>query len=127
MLVAAGVAFVRKGQSSSPLRLAIGWTLVGLAVVGIFHVANGTDDIGDLDRLGRSGGLLGALVGGPLEALLAPAGGIVLLLRVGIGGALLITSTSVKTMADADRARASAAPPARSCAPAARRCATCRR
>jgi S-DNA-T family DNA segregation ATPase FtsK/SpoIIIE len=99
VLVAAGVAFVRKGQSSSPVRLAIGWTLVGLAVVGICHVANGTDDIGDLDGLGRSGGLTGALVGGPLEALLAPAGGIVVLLLAGIGGALLITSTSVRTMA----------------------------
>ncbi|MET0326131.1 MAG: DNA translocase FtsK 4TM domain-containing protein, partial [Ilumatobacteraceae bacterium] len=99
VLVAAGVAFVRKGQSSSPVRLAIGWTLVGLAAVGICQVLNGSDDIGDLDDLGRSGGLLGALVGGPLEALLAPAGGIVLLLVAGIGGALLITSTSVKTMA----------------------------
>ena len=116
VLVAAGVAFVRKGQSSSPLRLAIGWTLVGLAVVGICHVANGTDDIGDLDGLGRSGGLVGALVGGPLRGA-AGAG------RrrssccslVGIGGALLITSTSVKTMATRTGRGRRPGRPARSC------------
>ena len=99
VLVAAGVAFVRKGQSSSPLRLAIGWTLVGVAVVGIFQVINGPDEFGELDELGRSGGLLGAIVGEPLQALLAPAGAIVVLLGAGIGGALLITRTSVRTMA----------------------------
>jgi S-DNA-T family DNA segregation ATPase FtsK/SpoIIIE len=99
VLIAAGVAFVKKGQSSSPLRLAIGWTLVGIAVVGIFQAINGPDELGELDELGRSGGLLGAIVGEPLQALLAPAGAIVVLLGVGIGGALLVTRTSVRTMA----------------------------
>ena len=99
VLVATGVALIKKGQSSSPWRLAVGWALVGLAVVGIFQVVNGPDDVGELDELGRSGGLLGALVGEPLQALVAPAGAIVVLLLAGIGGALLITRTSVRTMA----------------------------
>ena len=49
VLVATGVALIKKGQSSSPWRLAVGWALVGLAVVGIFQVANGPDDVGELD------------------------------------------------------------------------------
>ncbi len=38
VLVAVGVAFVRKGRSSSPLRLVLGWGLVGAATLGMLHV-----------------------------------------------------------------------------------------
>ena len=40
-LVVAGVSLVRKGQSSNPTRLVIGWGLVGLAAIAIAHVVNG--------------------------------------------------------------------------------------
>jgi S-DNA-T family DNA segregation ATPase FtsK/SpoIIIE len=98
-LVAAGVALVSKGRSSSPVRLGIGWGMIGLAVVGIAHVVNGPDGVTDLDDLYTSGGLVGAVGAEPLQAVLAPAGGFIVLLALGIGGALLITRTSVKTMA----------------------------
>ncbi len=98
-LVAAGVALVSKGQSSSPGRLAIGWGMIAMAVVGIAHVLNGPDGFTDLDDMKTSGGFIGALGAEPLQALLAPAGAFILLLALGMGGALLITRTSVKTMA----------------------------
>ncbi len=98
-LVAAGVALVSKGRSSSPVRLGIGWGMIAMAVVGIAHIINGPDGVRDFDDMYSSGGLIGAIAAEPLQALLAPAGGFILLLALGIGGALLITRTSVKTMA----------------------------
>ena len=98
-LVAAGVALVSKGRSSSPVRLGIGWGMIAMAAVGIAHIVNGPDGVRDLDDMYTSGGLIGAIAAEPLQALLAPAGGFILLLALGIGGALLITRTSVKTMA----------------------------
>jgi S-DNA-T family DNA segregation ATPase FtsK/SpoIIIE len=98
-LVAAGVSLVRKGQSSSPTRLVIGWGLVFLSAIAIAHVVSGPSRLGDIDELYRSGGFAGAAVGGPLEALLSPVGGIVVSVGLGVAGALLITQTSLRTMA----------------------------
>ena len=93
------MALVSKGRSSSPVRLGIGWGMIAMSVVGIAHIINGPDGVRDCDDMYSSGGLIGAIAAEPLQALLAPAGGFILLLAVGIGGALLITRTSVKTMA----------------------------
>ena len=38
VLVSSGVALVKKGQSSSPTRLMIGWGLIGVAVLGLLHI-----------------------------------------------------------------------------------------
>ena len=99
VLIAVGVSLVRKGRSASPMRLIIGWSLVALATLGLLHVFGGPQSFTDLDELDDAGGLLGALVGEPLEALLATGGAAVLLIGVVIGGALLITQTSLRTMA----------------------------
>ncbi|MFP5488688.1 MAG: DNA translocase FtsK 4TM domain-containing protein, partial [Acidimicrobiia bacterium] len=107
LLVSSGVALVKKGRSSSPTRLVIGWGLVGIAVLGFLHVLRTpdslnpfADDAPDVRTLGESGGWIGAAVGGPLEALAATAGATVILLAVLVGGALLITSTSLRTLAE---------------------------
>ncbi len=56
VLVASGVALVKKGQSSSPTRLVIGWGLVGLALLGMFHIVREPDSLTDLDAgRGRRG------------------------------------------------------------------------
>ncbi len=99
VLIAVGVSLVRKGRSASPMRLIIGWSLVALATLGLLHVFGGPQSFTDLDELDDAGGLLGALVGEPLEALLATGGAAVLLIGIVIGGALLITQTSLRTMA----------------------------
>ncbi len=98
-LVAAGVSLVRSGQSSSPIRLAIGWGLAWLAFIAIAHVVNGPDSVDDFDGLVDSGGLLGAALGAPLQGLLSPVGAVVVAIGLGIGGALLVTQTSLRTMA----------------------------
>ena len=98
-LISGGVALVKKGQSSSPVRLMIGWGLVGVATLGLLHVIRDPESLTDFDGLGEAGGLIGGAIGEPLRALLATAGAVVVLLALGVGGALLITQTSLRTMA----------------------------
>ena len=100
VLIAVGVALVHRGRSSSPFRLVLGWGLMALSSLGFLHVVRGPDKISaGFDELGKAGGWLGALVAEPLQALLASAGAIVVLLAAFVGGLLLVTSTSLRTMA----------------------------
>ena len=100
VLVALGVAFLRRGRTASPVQLAIGWSIVSLSALGLLHVLFGPDKISDgADEVVDAGGYIGALVGAPLEALLAPAGAAVVLTAVLLGGALIITRTSIRTFA----------------------------
>jgi S-DNA-T family DNA segregation ATPase FtsK/SpoIIIE len=99
-LISAGVSLVRRGQSSSAVRLLVGWGLAWLALEGIAHVINGPRSFSDWDSLSDSGGILGATVGAPLEALLSPVGAGVILVGIVIGGVLLVTQTSLRTMAE---------------------------
>ncbi len=99
VLVSAGIALVKKGQSSSPVRLGIGWGMIGAAVLGFLHVVRDPASFTDLDGLGDAGGWVGAVIGEPLEALVATVGAVVVLIALLVGGALLITQTSVRTMA----------------------------
>ncbi|MBK5333886.1 MAG: DNA translocase FtsK [Ilumatobacteraceae bacterium] len=98
-LVAIGVALVGKGQSIRRFRLAIGWGLLGLSLLGLLHVVRGPDKImASFDTLGRAGGWIGALVGEPLRSLIASGGAIVVLVATSIGGALVLTGASLRTM-----------------------------
>jgi S-DNA-T family DNA segregation ATPase FtsK/SpoIIIE len=96
-LVAVGVAFVRSGRSSSPFRLTIGWVAAGVAVLGLVHLAK---DPGDLDGYVDAGGVIGSGVAEGIAALLAPAGAAVVLALIALGGLLLVTRTSLRTMAE---------------------------
>lgn len=97
--VAVGVAFIRDPRSASPKRLAIGWVMVALAVLGLLQVFRSPDGFSDLDGLYDAGGFVGGALGAPLEALIAPAGAALVLIALLVGGAMLITTTSLKTMA----------------------------
>ncbi|MEP7048221.1 MAG: DNA translocase FtsK [Ilumatobacteraceae bacterium] len=98
-LIAIGAALVGKGQSMRRFRLAIGWGLLGLSLLGLLHVVRGPDKImADFDTLGKAGGWIGALVGEPLRSLIASSGAIVVLVATGIGGALVLTGASLRTM-----------------------------
>ncbi len=100
VLVAIGVSFLRKGRSASPFQLVVGWSLMSLSVLGLLQVARGSERLSDAaDGIDDAGGWIGALVGTPLEALLATAGAAVVLIVVFTAGALLVTRTSVKTFA----------------------------
>jgi S-DNA-T family DNA segregation ATPase FtsK/SpoIIIE len=98
-LVAIGVSFIRKGRSSSPTRLVLGWGLVGAAALGLLHIIRDPESFTDLDGLGEAGGWLGAVLVEPIATLIAVPGAIVVMLAMAVGGALLITQTSLKTMA----------------------------
>ena len=118
VLLVSGGALVRKHVSSSPVTIALGWGLILLSVLGIIHIVRTPDSLTTFQdgegvtTLGEGGGWVGALVGGPLEALLASVGGIVVLVAVLIGAALLITQTSLRTMAEsASRGAAAVARP----------------
>lgn len=118
VLLVSGGALVRKHVSSSPVTIALGWGLILLSVLGIIHIVRTPDSLttfqdgDDVTTLGEGAGWVGALIGGPLEALLAPVGGIVVLVAVLVGAALLITQTSLRTMAEsASRGAAAVARP----------------
>ncbi len=100
VLVGIGISLVHRGRSTSPLRLIIGWSLIAVATLGLLHVIGGPEGFTDLDELDDAGGLIGAAVGEPLETLLASAGAIVVMIGVVVGGALLVTQTSLRTMAE---------------------------
>lgn len=100
-LVAMGVAFVRKTRSSSPTRLVLGWSMMAAAFLGIIHLirgpetwwASGTD-------FSRGGGVIGSTLAQPVRAVIATPGAAVLFIAVLLGGALLVTQTSLRTMAE---------------------------
>ncbi|HYN31893.1 MAG TPA: DNA translocase FtsK 4TM domain-containing protein, partial [Ilumatobacteraceae bacterium] len=100
VLVALGVAFLRRGHTASPVQLLIGWSIVALAALGLLQVFLGPAKISDgADEVVDAGGYIGALVGLPLEALLAPAGAAVVLVALLLGGAMIVTRTSIRTFA----------------------------
>jgi len=98
-LIAVGVAFIRKGRSSSPLRLVLGWGLVAAAALGLLHVIRSPDSFTDMNGIGQAGGWLGAVLVEPIATLIATPGAVIVMLALGVGGALLITQTSLRTMA----------------------------
>ncbi len=98
-LIGIGASLVHRGRSENRWRLIIGWGAATLAVLGLLHVIHGPNRImGDLDGLGAAGGWFGALVGEPLQSLIAPAGAIVVFVAVFVGGVLVITGSSVKKL-----------------------------
>lgn len=98
-LIGIGIALVRKGRSGHRFRLAIGWGLAALSVLGLLDVVHRSDSTGTFEDLRDAGGLFGALVGAPLRALAQEAGAIVILAALFLGAVLLITGSSVRTMA----------------------------
>jgi DNA segregation ATPase FtsK/SpoIIIE, S-DNA-T family len=98
-LVAVGVALVGRGKSVSPMRLVIGWALIAASVLGLLHLLGGPNGLSDLDEVSDGGGILGAAVAEPLQALLATAGAVVVFIALALGGVLIVTRTSLRTMA----------------------------
>lgn len=98
-LVAIGAALVGKGRSMHRSRLAVGWGLLGLSLLGLLHVVRGPEKImANFDTLGRAGGWIGALIGEPLRSLIASGGAIVVLVALCVGGALMLTRASIRSV-----------------------------
>jgi S-DNA-T family DNA segregation ATPase FtsK/SpoIIIE len=100
-LIAVGVSVIRTARSSSPTRLIIGWSMVAVSILGLLHLLRGPETWwASRAAFSRAGGFVGSTIGQPLQAVIATPGAAVLLIAVAIGGALLVTQTSLKTMAE---------------------------
>jgi DNA segregation ATPase FtsK/SpoIIIE, S-DNA-T family len=93
---AAGVAIIAGRRRPEPLRAGIGAGLVVLAVCGLAELAGGSPTVhATTGELSGAGGVLGAVVGRPLELGLGAAGAVVLLLAVTAIGVVVATGVSI--------------------------------
>jgi S-DNA-T family DNA segregation ATPase FtsK/SpoIIIE len=99
VLLAMGAALIHRGRSSSPYRLVVGWSLVGIAALGLLHVIKGPSGFAPASEARGAGGYVGALVAEPLRSLVASGGAVVVMIALGLAGILLVTQTSLRTMA----------------------------
>ena len=99
VLAAVGVAFVRRGRSSAPVRLAIAWAVAVVAALAMVHLVRRDSAAAGFDRFGDWGGWIGAGVAEPLAAGIDVPGAIVVLLALIVGSVLVITQTSLRTAA----------------------------
>jgi len=100
VLIGVGIAFVKSGRSHSPARLAIAWAVVTVAVLGLVHIVRRNDEAEGFDRFGDWGGWIGAAIAEPLKAAIATPGAVVVLVALVVASLMLITQTSLRTMAE---------------------------
>ena len=73
VLIAVGVSFVRRGRTSNPVELAIGWSIVSLSALGLLQVFLGPDQLSDgTSEIEDAGGWIGAFVGAPSKRCWRP-------------------------------------------------------
>jgi S-DNA-T family DNA segregation ATPase FtsK/SpoIIIE len=84
------------------LRVGLGVVLVTVAVVALLHLAAGAPALGSaVATLRAAGGYLGAITGGPLAHAAGTVGATVILVGLGVLGALLVTGASARRVATA--------------------------
>ena len=99
VVVAIGVALLRDDHAPGRAKLSLGWGGLGVAVLGIVHIARGPEGYVGVDELGGAGGWIGALFGQTLRALLGPIGAVLVLVAIGLAASLLITRLSLRDVA----------------------------
>jgi S-DNA-T family DNA segregation ATPase FtsK/SpoIIIE len=101
-------------------RLVLGGTLLGIAAIGILHLVRGAPgfDVGR-DEVADAAGYVGRMIGGPLDNALGQVGAYAVLVALGVAGALVVTRTTIRTVAS--RTAAGVAAGARPVGGAARR------
>jgi S-DNA-T family DNA segregation ATPase FtsK/SpoIIIE len=81
----------------APLRVGVGSALLALSVVGLLHLAHGAPTItGPVATLRSAGGYLGAAAGGALRDAAGTVGASVVLVGLGVLGALLAPGVSAR-------------------------------
>ena len=106
VLVLLGIALVRDNDANGDgqfgrAHLAVGGTLLGLAVSGLLHVTRGAPAWADgLDEWGSAGGLLGMAIGAPLIKVAATPGAIVVLATLVVIAFFVITRIPVRVAAE---------------------------
>ncbi len=105
VLVLVGIALIRDDEpEQSPhlgrAHLAVGGVLLAIAATGLLHVGRGAPTVADgLDAWGAAGGLLGMSVAGPLLAVAATWGAVVVLVTVAVIGFFVLTRMPVRVAA----------------------------
>ncbi len=87
--------------SRPAVRRIAGGVLLGVVVVGLLHLALVDRSVDGLDQVRDAGGVLGALIGSPLGALLSPWGAAPVLVLAGILGISLVSGMSLAQMGSA--------------------------
>ena len=97
--VAIGVVLLRDDDAPGRAKLSLGWGGLGVAVLGVIHIARGPEGYTGVDDLGGAGGWIGALIGQTLQALLGSIGAVLVLVAIGLAATLLITRLSLRDLA----------------------------
>jgi S-DNA-T family DNA segregation ATPase FtsK/SpoIIIE len=83
-----------------PARRALGGVLAGISGLGLLHLAQGAPPLdASGDDLAAAAGIVGALIGEPLRALVATGGAIAVLVLVLIAGIVLLADLTLRTAA----------------------------
>ncbi|HVM41830.1 MAG TPA: DNA translocase FtsK 4TM domain-containing protein, partial [Acidimicrobiia bacterium] len=105
VFLAVGFVLVLRATGGEPFRVGVGAALALTGAIGLLHVVRTGPEMDvsmtDLDAVREMGGLLGAVVGEPLQRGLGDWGAGVVLLSVAAFGFLLATNLSVRQVADA--------------------------
>jgi S-DNA-T family DNA segregation ATPase FtsK/SpoIIIE len=104
-LLAIGVALLKDDphgdvERSARAHLAVGGGALAISSLGLVHVASDAAWGAPLDDLRDAGGVVGAAIGAPLEALLAPWGAALVLVVIGLIGLVVLTRTPVRVAAE---------------------------
>ena len=86
-------------------RAVVGGTLLAIAGLAMLHLVRGAPRFAEgSDAMADAGGYLGAIVGAPLRAAIGPIGAGLVLVGLGLAGALVITGTTVRRVVGASAA-----------------------
>jgi S-DNA-T family DNA segregation ATPase FtsK/SpoIIIE len=81
-----------------PARRALGGALLAIAGLGLLHLAQGAPALdAPGDELEAAAGIVGALVGEPLRALVATGGALAVLLLLAVAGVVLLLDLTLRT------------------------------
>ncbi len=85
-------------SAHGPVRRALGATLLVVAGLGLLHLATGSPSISASgDELVDAAGALGALVGEPLQRLVATAGAVAALVLLVVAGVILVADLTLRS------------------------------
>ena len=95
-----GAADAAGAGSDSMARVMLGGVMLMVSATGLLHLARGRPGMGDsVDDLGAAGGVVGVAVGGFLHAWTAVWGSVLMLVFVGLVGAIVVTQLTVRAVA----------------------------
>ena len=97
LLIALAWRFLRHPQDNAATgRVLIGGVALGVTLVGLWHLSQGSATPSDgADAMNSGGGVIGWLATAPIESAVGPIVTAILLLLLGVFGMLVLTSTSL--------------------------------